>query len=93
MKTRDDLLRCAPPIVFKRASGQGRIRRIEGLERILASFGEHIPCIDLLPIGAHRRDWVKTLLSDGYVFVRHPDLETVCEMADRIGTDLQLYAE
>ncbi|HYI11272.1 MAG TPA: hypothetical protein VEK57_19615 [Thermoanaerobaculia bacterium] len=85
------LYNCA--IVFKRASGQGRIRRIEGLERILASFGEHIPCIDLLPIGASRRDWVKTLLSDGYVFVRHPDLETVCEMADRIGTDLQLYAE
>jgi biotin carboxylase len=85
------LYNCA--IIFKRASGQGRIRRIEGLERILASFGEHIPCIDLLPIGAHRRDWVKTLLSDGYVFVRHPDLATTCEMADRIGTDLQLYAE
>jgi biotin carboxylase len=85
------LYNCA--IVFKRASGHGRIRRIEGLERILASFGEHIPCIDLLPIGAHRRDWVKTLLSDGYVFVRHPDLATTCEMADRIGTDLQLYAE
>lgn len=80
-------------IIFKRASGQGRIRRIEGLERILASFGEHIPAMDLLPVGAHRRDWVKTLLSDGYVFVRHPDLATTCEMADRIGTDLQLYAE
>jgi biotin carboxylase len=85
------LYNCA--IIFKRASGQGRIRRIEGLERILASFGEHIPAIDLLPIGAHRRDWVKTLLSDGYVFVRHPDLAATCEMADRIGTDLQLYAE
>jgi biotin carboxylase len=85
------LYNCA--IVFKRASGSGTIRRIEGLERILASFGEHIPCIDLLPVGAPRRDWVKTLLSDGYVFVRHPDLATTCEMADRIGTDLQLFAE
>ena len=85
------LYNCA--IVFKRASGQGRISRIEGLERILASFGEHIPCVDLLPIGAHRRDWVKTLLSDGYVFVRHPDLDATCEMADRVGTDLQLYAD
>lgn len=84
------LYNCA--IIFKRASGQGRIQRIEGLERILASFGEHIPHIDLLPVGAHRRDWVKTLLSDGYVFVRHPDLEATCEMADRIGTDLQMYA-
>ncbi|HUP60964.1 MAG TPA: hypothetical protein VNA69_11145 [Thermoanaerobaculia bacterium] len=79
-------------IIFKRAQGQGHIRRIEGLDRILASFGEHIPAFDLLPIGAHRRDWVKTLLSDGYVFVRHPDLDTTCEMADRVGTDLQMYA-
>jgi formate-dependent phosphoribosylglycinamide formyltransferase (GAR transformylase) len=84
------LYNCA--IIFKRAQGRGRIQRIEGLERILASFGEHIPAFDLLPIGAHRRDWVKTLLSDGYVFVRHPDLDTTCEMADRVGTDLQLYA-
>jgi biotin carboxylase len=84
------LYNCA--IIFKRASGQGHIQRIEGLERILASFGEHIPAMDLLPIGAHRRDWVKTLLSDGYVFVRHPDLDTTCEIADRVGTDLQLYA-
>lgn len=85
------LYNCA--IIFKRASGQGHITRIEGLDRILASFGEHIPCIDLLPVGAHRRDWVKTLLSDGFAFVRHPDLDTTCEMADRIGTDLRLYAE
>lgn len=84
------LYNCA--IVFKRAQGQGRIERIEGLDRILASFGEHIAAIDLLPIGAHRRDWVKTLLSDGFVFVRHPDLKATAEMADRIGTDLQMYA-
>lgn len=89
--TVDRLYNCA--IIFKRASGRGRITRIEGLERILSSFGEHIPAMDLLPVGAHRRDWVKTLLSDGHVFVRHPDLDTTCEMADRIGTDLQLYAE
>lgn len=79
-------------IIFKRASGHGHIQRIEGLDRILASYGEHIPAIDLLPIGAHRRDWVKTLLSDGFVFVRHPDLDTTCEIADRVGTDLQMYA-
>jgi biotin carboxylase len=84
------LYNCA--IVFKRAHGEGTIRRIEGLDRILSAFGEHIPSFDLLPIGAHRRDWVKTLLSDGFVFVRHPDLDTTTEMADRVGTDLQLYA-
>jgi biotin carboxylase len=84
------LYNCA--IIFKRAQGHGYIRRIEGLERILASFGEHIPALDLLPIGAHRRDWVKTLLSDGFVFVRHPDLDTTAELADRVGTELQMYA-
>jgi hypothetical protein len=79
-------------IIFKRAQGKGRIQRIDGLDRILASFGEHIAAMELLPIGAHRRDWVKTLLSDGFVFVRHPDLQATCDMADRVGTDLQLYA-
>lgn len=84
------LYNCA--IIFKRASGQGRIQRVEGLDRILASFGEHIACIDLLPIGAPRRNWVQTLLSDGFVVVRHPDLQATIEMADRVGTDLQLFA-
>lgn len=84
------LYNCA--IIFKRAQGQGRIQRVEGLERILGTFGQHIPAIELLPVGAHRRDWVKTLLSDGFVFVRHPDLDVTCEMADRVGTDLQMYA-
>jgi hypothetical protein len=84
------LYNCA--IIFKRAQGHGYIRHIEGLERLLASFGEHIPALDLLPIGAHRRDWVKTLLSDGYVFVRHPDLATTTEIADRVGVDLQMFA-
>jgi hypothetical protein len=84
------LYNCA--IVYKRARGEGRIQRIEGLDRIIEAFGEHICGIELLEIGAHRRDWVKTLLSDGFVFVRHPDLDKTMEMADRIGTDLQLFA-
>ena len=78
--------------VFKRAQGQGRIRRIDGLEDIKRRFGKHIVHIDLLPIGAPRRNWVQTLLSDGYVCVRHPDYEAVTEMADAIGTDLNIYA-
>jgi len=84
------LYNCA--IIFKRARGQGRIQHIEGLDRILASFGEHVACVELLPIGAGRRNWVQTLLSDGLVIVRHPDLQTTMDMADRVGTDLQIYA-
>ena len=84
------LFNCA--IVYKRAQGQGHIDRIEGLDRLIDSFGGHIVAIELLPVGAHRRDWVRTLLSDGFVFVRHPDLGATMEMADRIGSELQLYA-
>ena len=79
-------------IVFKRAQGRGRIQRIEGLERLMAEIGEHVACVDLLPVGAPRRDWLQTLVSDGYLVVRHPDLATTCEMADRVGTDIQMYA-
>ncbi|MEO8216563.1 MAG: ATP-grasp domain-containing protein [Acidobacteriota bacterium] len=79
-------------IIFKRARGSGAIQRIEGLEHILGSYGEQIAAMDLLPVGAHRRDWKQTLLSDGWVVVRHPDLRTTMEMADHVGTDLQMFA-
>jgi hypothetical protein len=78
--------------IFKRAEGHGRIRRIEGLDRLEELFGEWIVHVDLLPVGAPRRDWVLTLVSDGYVTLRHPDLQTAMDMADLVGTDLRLYA-
>ena len=79
-------------IIYKRAQGQGTIRRIEGLERLLTKYGEHIALIELLPPGSPRRNWRQTLLSDGYLIVRHPDLARTLEIADAVGTDLQLYA-
>jgi ATP-grasp domain len=79
-------------VIFKRARGEGRIQRVEGLERLLGRFGDHVVSVDLLPLGARRRDWVQTLLSDGHVIVRHPHLPTCLEMADAFGTELQLYA-
>jgi len=79
-------------VVFKRAEGQGRIAHIEGLDALRARYGEHIVEIDLLPFGAPRRNWKHTLLSDGHVIVRHPDLARTCEIADRIGAGLRLYA-
>jgi hypothetical protein len=78
--------------VFKRAKGQGRIQHIEGLENLRARFGKHIVHVDLLPVGAPRRNWVQTLISDGYVCVRHPDLQAAMDIADAVGTDLTLYA-
>ena len=66
--------------------------RIEGLDQLMAAYADRVCVVDLLPIGAHRRDWRATLLSDGMVIVRHPDLDGLLEVADRFGTDLRLYA-
>lgn len=78
--------------IFKRAQGSGRIQRIEGLGKLMAEYGEHIVAIDLLPLGAPRRDWLLSLVSDGMVIVRHPDLRTTIEIADRVAEDLQMFA-
>ncbi|MFN0097740.1 MAG: acetyl-CoA carboxylase biotin carboxylase subunit family protein [Gemmatimonadaceae bacterium] len=78
--------------IFKRAEGQGRISRIEGMALLMERHGEHVVLVDLLPIGAQRRDWVQTLLSDGYVVIRHPDWDTACAIADDFGTDLRMFA-
>jgi hypothetical protein len=78
--------------IFKRAVGQGRIQRYEGLEALLARFGEHIPLVDLNPIGSPRRDWQSSVVADGWLVARHPNLEFTMEMADRIGTDLRIVA-
>lgn len=79
--------------IFKRAQGQGIIRRIEGVGPLMADFGEHIAALELLPPGSPRRDWEQVLISDGMVVIRHPDLRATMEMADRVGVELQMYAE
>jgi hypothetical protein len=79
-------------VIFKRAQGQGRIQRIEGLESLLEHYGDWIVNVNLLPLGAPRRNWKATLISDGYLIVRHPDLGACLEMADRVGTHLRLVA-
>ncbi|MCA9752935.1 MAG: ATP-grasp domain-containing protein [Gemmatimonadetes bacterium] len=78
--------------VFKRANGEGIVRRIDGLDRILTEMGHHITAVDLTPVGAPRKNWRTSVIGDGYVMMRHPDLETVLEMADRVATEVQLYA-
>ncbi len=79
-------------VIFKRAQGRGCIRHVEGLEPLLRELGAAVVCVDLLPVGAPRRNWRATLISDGYLIVRHRDLETTMAMADKVGTDLQIYA-
>jgi hypothetical protein len=58
----------------------------------MAEYGEHVAAIDLLPIGASRRDWRAVTISDGMVAVRHPELARTIEMTDRFAAELHLYA-
>lgn len=77
---------------FKRAEGHGRIQRIVGLEPLLREFGPHVVEVDLTPVGAPRKNWKLSIVSDGYVVVRHPELGPALAMGDRIAREVHLYA-
>lgn len=79
-------------IVFKRARGSGRIQAVEGLDRFLARYGEHVARVDLLPVGAPRRDWRATFLADGNLVVRHADRNTCLGLAEEAAATIHLYA-
>jgi biotin carboxylase len=79
-------------IIFKRALGQGRISWIAGLREYYERYRAHIVEDTLLRPGTPRRDWKQTLLSDGYLVVRHPDWEQARQMSIAAATDIQLHA-
>ena len=78
--------------IFKRARGTGRISHSEGLDALMAKYGEHVALLDLLPVGTPRRDWRSTVTGDGMIVVRHPELQLVIEMTEEFARDFQLYA-
>jgi len=80
-------------IIFKRAKGQGRISRITGLHEFMRQYGEHVVEQRLLPVGTPRRNWKHTLVSDGFIMLRHPDWATAKKLADIVATQITLYAE
>jgi len=77
--------------IYKRARGNGTIFRMEGQE-VLERYREHLVWDTLLPIGTRRRNWRATLLSDGFIMLRHPDLEETMKIADEIGANVHMYA-
>ena len=79
--------------IYKRAQGVGRITHIEGTESLQQRFGEHVVWNTLLQPGTPRRDWMKTLVSDGFIMLRHPGLRETLAMADAVGSELELFAE
>ena len=78
--------------IYKRARGVGRIVAIEGVEKLQNEFGQHVVWNTLQAVGSRRRDWRKTLVSDGFIMLRHPDLAATMEMADKVGSELHLFA-
>ena len=79
-------------IVFKRALGEGRITRIDGLNEWLHMCGDSVVEEKLLRPGTPRRNWKHTLLSDGHVLVRHPDWATAHRMSFAAATDIRMFA-
>jgi hypothetical protein len=79
--------------VIKRAQGHGIITRIEGVAETLGKYGDHVVNVDLLPIGSPRRDWQATVLSDGVIVVRHPDLDAVIAMSNDIAANVHLFCD
>lgn len=78
-------------LIFKRATGAGTtITGVHGLDRILAEHGEHIPVVDLVPVGSARRDWTQVVTGDGWMVARHMDLGETMELADRISRDVRI---
>jgi hypothetical protein len=80
-------------IIFKRAKGQGRISRIVGLREFMRRYGEHVVDNQLLPVGSPRRNWKHTLVSDGFLIVRHPDWRIANELANIAATEITMYAD
>lgn len=80
-------------IVFKRAKGRGRITSVRGLEAYRQRYGRYLVEERLLPVGAHRRNWRHTLVSDGFLIVRHPEWDEAKRMAFAAATDVDLFAE
>lgn len=79
-------------IIFKRAKGEGRIRAVHGVDAFCEKYRQWVVADRLLPVGAHRRDWTKTLVSDGFLLLRHPDLATANAMADEAASTITMFA-
>ena len=79
-------------IIFKRAMGKGKINRIAGLRSYLAKYGQAVVVENLLRPGQWRRDWKQTLVSDGFLIVRHPDWNVAKQLAEKAAVEIQMFA-
>jgi biotin carboxylase len=80
-------------IVFKRAQGQGRVVRIDGLSNWMREAGSWVVEDALFRPGTPRRNWKNTLLSDGHVIVRHPNWAEAHRLSFAAATGIKMYAQ
>ncbi len=43
--------------------------------------------------GTQRRNWLQTLVSDGFVIVRHPEWDEAIRMAEDAAVNIRMYAQ
>jgi hypothetical protein len=79
-------------MIFKRAQGEGIVREHRGLRELLARYGSEVASIELTPIGEPKRDWRKVVVGDGWIVVRHPELQRTLEVSERFVNDLLIVA-
>ena len=79
-------------MVFKRAVGHGRVVRYEGLDALMARHGAHVANCELTPIGQPRRDPSQVVVGDGWIVVRHEDLQRTREMSEAFARELRIVA-
>jgi hypothetical protein len=79
-------------IISKRAEGQGRIQRVEGLETLRRELGPTLVAAHVQPIGTPRGDWRGSAVADGWMIVRHPDLQRTFEIVERAAQGLRIIA-
>ncbi|MDP2342077.1 MAG: ATP-grasp domain-containing protein [Deltaproteobacteria bacterium] len=80
-------------IIFKRAMGQGRISKIEGLQSFKREAGRWLVEDKLFRPGTTRRNWKHTLLSDGHLMIRHPDWSEAHRLSFSAAMGVRMYAE
>ena len=62
------------------------------LHLVRKDYGPHVANVELTPIGEQKRDPNQVLVGDGWVVVRHPDLQFTLEMTEAFANELRLVA-
>ena len=78
--------------IFKRAHGQGRIQRIDGLDAFRRANQRWICWENFVAVGAPRRDWKNSLIGDGFIIVRHPEWGGVWRLMEQCIGNIHLIA-